>query len=211
MAGMAILAPGLGGEGVRTRRRGMAAFAHRRLRVYAAAVEASRIVYGATRHVPQRCVAVSDQLLRACTSIVLNLAEGVAEYSPGEKARFYRMARRSAAEASAALDLLVAFGAIDHEPAQRGTESLEAIAAMLTRMIIATQDPATRQPVPRSERLRDGSDTAAPPNTASHPKPERLRTGAATAAPTGSREPQKRAPETSTRNVLCDLSGNVPV
>jgi hypothetical protein len=108
-------------------------------------------------------------------------ADGVAEYSPGEKARFYRMARRSAAEASAGLDLLVAFGAIDHEPAQRGTDRLEAIAGMLTRLIIATQHPAIRQPVPRSDRLR---------------------TGAATAAPTAIREPQKPAPETSPGNVL---------
>jgi four helix bundle protein len=189
----------------------MAAFAHRRLRVYAAAVEVSRIVYGATRHVPQRCVSVSDQLLRACTSIVLNLAEGVAEYSPGEKARFYRMARRSAAEASAGLDLLVAFGAIDQEPAQRGTDHLEAIAGMLTRMIIATQDPTNRKPVPRSERLRDWSDTAVPPKTASHPKPERLRAAAGTAAPppaaTPRNQPQKPAPETSSAT----SPGNVPV
>lgn len=179
----------------------MAAFAHRRLRVYAAAVEASRIVYGATRHVPQRCVSLSDQVLRACTSIVLNLAEGVAEYSPREKARFYRMARRSAAEASAALDLLVAFGAIDHEPAQSGTDHLEAIAGMLTRMIIATQDPTNRKPVPRSERLREGSGPAAPLNSVPHPRSDRLRTGAATAAPTAIRDPQKRARETSPRNV----------
>jgi four helix bundle protein len=148
---------------------------------------------------------VSDQLLRACTSIVLNLAEGVAEYSPGEKARFYRMARRSAAEASAALDLLVAFGAIDQEPAQCGTDHLEAIAGMLTRMIIATQDPANRKPVPRSDRFPAGPTTAAP-----HPKPVRLRTGAANAARTASREPQKPAPETSPRNVPQNLQGNLP-
>jgi four helix bundle protein len=145
-------------------------------------------------------VSVSDQLLRACTSIVLNLAEGVAEYSPREKARFYRMARRSAAEASAALDLLVAFGAIDHEPAQSGTDHLEAIAGMLTRMIIATQDP-TRKPVPRSDRFSAGPTTAAPLNTAPQPRSDRLRTGAATAAPTAVRDPQKRALETSPRNV----------
>jgi four helix bundle protein len=39
--------------------------------------------------------------------MVLNIAEGAGEYRPKEKARFYRMSRRSADEASTALDLLV--------------------------------------------------------------------------------------------------------
>ncbi len=37
----------------------------------------------------------------------MNLAEGSGEYSPLEKARFYRIARRSATESAAGLDYLV--------------------------------------------------------------------------------------------------------
>jgi four helix bundle protein len=159
---------------------GMAAFSHRQLRVYAAAVDVSGIAYAATRSMPQRCVSLADQLLRACTSIVLNLAEGVAEFAPREKARFYRIARRSAAEASAAFDLLTKFGAVDPNDAQRGNERLEAIAGMLTRMIQAMQTSGSRHVVPSSARLREGAVT----------------TGHA-----AGREPQKPAPETLLRNV----------
>jgi four helix bundle protein len=44
---------------------------------------------------------LADQLRRASTSIVLNIAEGAGEYSPKDKAKFYRFAKRSAAECSA--------------------------------------------------------------------------------------------------------------
>ena len=37
---------------------------------------------------------LKDQLLRSANSIAANIAEGVGEYSPAEKARFYRIARR---------------------------------------------------------------------------------------------------------------------
>jgi four helix bundle protein len=47
-----------------------------------------------------------DQLDRAATSIVLNIAEGAGEFSVDEKLRFYRIARRSATETAAILDIL---------------------------------------------------------------------------------------------------------
>ena len=41
------------------------------------------------------------------------IAEGAGEHSPPEKRRFYRIARRSAAEALAALDVLRVIGVVD--------------------------------------------------------------------------------------------------
>jgi four helix bundle protein len=49
---------------------------------------------------------LARQLRRASTSVSLNIAEGADEFSAAEKARFYRIARRSAAECLAILDLL---------------------------------------------------------------------------------------------------------
>jgi four helix bundle protein len=49
---------------------------------------------------------LKDQLDRAATSIVLNTAEGAGEFSPDEKVRFYRIARRSPTETAAILDIL---------------------------------------------------------------------------------------------------------
>jgi four helix bundle protein len=55
---------------------------------------------------------LADQLQRAAASIPLNIAEGAAEFPPAEKARFYRMARRSAEETRTALRLIAACAAI---------------------------------------------------------------------------------------------------
>jgi len=41
---------------------------------------------------------MKDQLHRACTSVLLNIAEGAGEFSPAEKAKFYRIANRSVFE-----------------------------------------------------------------------------------------------------------------
>lgn len=56
--------------------------------------------------VPKRgCSELRDQLERASISIVLNTAEGCGRVSPADKARFYGMARGSATESAAVLDV----------------------------------------------------------------------------------------------------------
>ena len=49
---------------------------------------------------------LKDQLRRASTSVVLNIAEGANRQSPLEKRRHYIIARGSLGEAAAALDIL---------------------------------------------------------------------------------------------------------
>ena len=73
---------------------------------------------------------------RAATSIVLNVAEGAGEFSAAERARFYRMARRSANECAAILDVYRARQAIGDTAIAAGRELLLRIVAMLTRMVI---------------------------------------------------------------------------
>src|SRR5678809_757175 len=52
--------------------------------------------------------AAKDQLDRASTSIPLNIAEGNGKFSARDRARFFEMARGSALECAACLDVLVA-------------------------------------------------------------------------------------------------------
>lgn len=52
--------------------------------------------------------AAKDQLDRASTSIPLNIAEGNGKFSARDRARFLEMARGSALECAACLDVLVA-------------------------------------------------------------------------------------------------------
>lgn len=77
---------------------------------------------------------MADQLHRAATSIALNVAEGAGEFSPAEKARFYRIARRSATECAAAVDVLTRTRALDPAAAQRGRDLLHQIVSILVVM-----------------------------------------------------------------------------
>ena len=77
---------------------------------------------------------LKDQLDRAATSIVLNIAEGAGEFSLADKQPFYRMAKRSATETSAILDIIARRG---QAPAERLTSSQDLIiriVSMLTKL-----------------------------------------------------------------------------
>jgi hypothetical protein len=71
----------------------------------------------------------------AATSIGLNLAEGAGEFSPRDKARFYRMARRSAVESAAILDIVAQRRHAPAEKLARAQQLLVAIVSMLVRLI----------------------------------------------------------------------------
>lgn len=79
---------------------------HERLDAYHLARRLSAVVQQLAKIVPKGHSDLVDQLRRASSSIVLNIAEGAGEYQPKEKARFYRIARRSTTETAAILDLL---------------------------------------------------------------------------------------------------------
>jgi four helix bundle protein len=71
---------------------------HTKLDVYHRAVDLLDQVDQIYDAMPPGRAHLKDQLDRAATSIVLNIAEGAGEFSKDEKQRFYRIARRSATE-----------------------------------------------------------------------------------------------------------------
>jgi len=77
---------------------------------------------------------LKDQLDRAATSIVLNIAEGAGEFSKDEKQRFYRMARRYATEAAALLDILDRRKAVPATAIAPARELLVRVVSMLARL-----------------------------------------------------------------------------
>ena len=109
-------------------------FAHRSFAVYRLALQLSTEAAEVARALPKEWRAVADQLLRAAVSVQLNIAEGAGEHSPKEKARFYRIARRSAFETSAVLDLLRALGHVPETRASTLDSLAERIAGHLTRI-----------------------------------------------------------------------------
>jgi four helix bundle protein len=82
-------------------------------------------------------IAVRDQLDRASTSIVLNLAEGNGKYTEADRCRFFDISRGSALESAAALDVLAAKGRCELTVVDSGKERLLGIVSMLVGLIKA--------------------------------------------------------------------------
>jgi len=79
--------------------------------------------------------ALRDQLDRASVSICLNVAEGAGRISAAEKAHFFSIARGSATESGAALDLLLARGLVTVADYRRGRSLLIRIVSMLVGLM----------------------------------------------------------------------------
>jgi four helix bundle protein len=78
---------------------------------------------------------LSDQLKRAISSVALNISEGVGEFKPKEKARFYRMALRSASESCSIIQIGQRLGAVSEGDYRESYDLLEKISMMLTKLI----------------------------------------------------------------------------
>ena len=113
-------------------------FDHERLDVYQAAIRFIEWRSGILRRLPSNHHLV-DQLDRASTSIALNIAEGSGEWSRPERSRFYRMARRSATECAAVLDVVEARRIEPKERMAEGKELIHRVIAMLTALARANR------------------------------------------------------------------------
>jgi four helix bundle protein len=107
---------------------------HEKLTVYQVAIEFVVLADVIIEHLPRGRAYLSDQLQRAGLSISLNIAEGAGEYSIDEKARFYRMAKRSATECAGILDVCQRLQLVNEERYTKGRELLISIVSMLVKM-----------------------------------------------------------------------------
>jgi four helix bundle protein len=111
-------------------------FEHERLDVYRAGIEFVALADEVAESLPRGRAYLTDQLRRAATSIPLNTAEGAGEFAPADKARFYRMARRSATECASILDVCGRLRLADTSKLADGRGLLLRIVAMLTAMVL---------------------------------------------------------------------------
>jgi four helix bundle protein len=79
--------------------------------------------------------AAKDQLDRAATSIPLNIAEGNGKFSKRDRARFFDIARGSALESAAALDVLIRRKLAPEEAIAPAKEQLLQIVNMLMGLL----------------------------------------------------------------------------
>lgn len=109
-------------------------FDHERLKAYQKALEFAAFAGPIIDELPGKLAAM-DQLDRASTSVVLNLAEGNGKRSHLERCRYFDIARGSGVECAACLDVLVARGKLAAERAEQGKAILVETVSMTAGLI----------------------------------------------------------------------------
>ena len=127
-------------------------FDHNRLDVYQRAVELLDLVDQIVDQMPSGRAHLKDQLDRAATSVVLNIAEGAGEFSPRDKRRFYRMARRSATESAAVLEVVTRRQQAPEQLLRDALDHLHRIVSMLIRMSVPARPPRSSSDASRLSR-----------------------------------------------------------
>jgi len=108
-------------------------FDHEKLIVYQKAIEFNEWV-SALLESKKFKAAVRDQLDRAANSIVLNLAGGNGKTSVKDRCRFFEIARGSALECAACLDVLSIKRIISDDEMHKSKMVLKSIVSMLTKL-----------------------------------------------------------------------------
>ena len=129
-------------------------FEFEKLDVYQVSVDFVVVADAITQSFPRGRAYLKDQIRRAANSIPANIAEGVGEFAGNDKARFYRIARRSAVECASLLLISQRLGLVDDRPVMHGRELLLRIVAMLTSM---AKSVAARQPAEPRQRVGNGN------------------------------------------------------
>lgn len=114
-------------------------FSHEKLIVYQRSLEFIDFV----NHIStfkKNTLSVFEQLDRASSSIPLNIAEGTGKYTGKDKCRYYDIARGSALESAACLDVLIKRKIISEKDVEDGKKILVEIVSMLIGLIKSNSD-----------------------------------------------------------------------
>ncbi len=114
---------------------GLVRFDFERLDVFRVALDAVAILDQWAEALPDGRAYIRDQLRRAANSIALNIAEGAGEFAPAEKARFYRMARRSATECAGQVMVCRRLGLTEAPSVDGALDVLQRVIGMLVTLV----------------------------------------------------------------------------
>jgi len=109
-------------------------FDHERLDVYQVALAFLVVADGIIEGLPRGRGHLADQLSRAATSVVLNIAEGAGKYAKADKRRYYLSATGSATECAAVLDICLRLNLIAQDAHASGKGQLERVVSMLVKL-----------------------------------------------------------------------------
>jgi len=107
---------------------------HEKLDVYQCALRFAAIVFQILQKLPRGHSELADQLKRATISIPLNIAEGAGKPTDKDRSRFHGIARGSAMECGAVLDLLLLQALAEPRTVNEAKSLLERLVAMLSKM-----------------------------------------------------------------------------
>ncbi len=132
-------------------------FDHERLRAYQEAVRFAAWVEPLIDRLPVR-LAARDQLERASTSAVLNIAEGNGKRSHPDRCRYFDIARGSVVECAACLDVLVARKKIEAGEAAAGKEILLGAVSLVAGLIARFSDGMGEGQTPYLAEVRENEN-----------------------------------------------------
>lgn len=118
-------------------------FDHEKLDVYRIGLDFVEWVYESCVHLTGHARFPRDQLLRSSQSIIQNIAEGNGKRSLADRRRYFEIARGSAMESAASLDILQTINAIEKPSIEKGKSLLLRIVQMLSKM--TEPDPPVRE------------------------------------------------------------------
>ena len=113
---------------------------HERLDVYLIALDFVVFANEVIERLPRGRSHLADQLMRASTSIVLNLAEGAGKLSKPDKRRYYLTARGSATESAALLDVCLRLKLVGEAHHRAGKEQVVRVVSMLIKLAMSLED-----------------------------------------------------------------------
>ena len=116
------------------RRRCETMLSFQKLDVYKCSIEFVALATVVGEGVPRGYGELREQLRRAAISVPLNIAEGAGRASEADGARHFAIARGSAMECAAVIDVVRVVGAVHDDPYQSALDLLSRVVAMLTRL-----------------------------------------------------------------------------
>jgi four helix bundle protein len=123
----------------------MPTFSHRDLDVYKRTLVAISLIARITSAIPSRDGWLAKQIRRAGGSVLLNLGEACGEHSSLEKARIFRISRRSAFEAGDGLQLVKIYTKPNIGLVEQADAELVHVAAMLTKLAMHWEEDGIRR------------------------------------------------------------------
>jgi four helix bundle protein len=113
---------------------------HEGLDVYQLALDFLVVANEVIEGLPRARSHLADQFTRASLSIVLNIAEGAGKLSKLDKRRYYMIARGSATESAALLDVCYRLSLVDEKQLSAGKDLIVRIVSMLVKLARSCED-----------------------------------------------------------------------